>query len=196
MNEEWAQIWMAKHNSRIGGVRKNMLRRKHLTDDYCPCCGETEDTDHIFRCTNNTIQEIYEDRMGEMKTWLEDNTTHEIAKGIQAVSDAFRNNTTLNVSQCKDRMDRAAAQQQFELGRLAFMGGWWSTRWLTLQKFYYNETGKRNKPIIWMARVVKKFQEMLREMWFERNNQLHNKEQSEHNRQRTMELNKKVKNIF
>ena len=27
LNEEWIQIWMAKYNSRIGGVRKNLLRR-------------------------------------------------------------------------------------------------------------------------------------------------------------------------
>ena len=47
-----------------------------------------------------------------------------------------------------------------------------------------------------MARVIKKFQELLRDMWFECNKQLHNKEHLEHNKRRNTELNEKVKNIF
>jgi len=26
---DWQQIWFAKHNSRIGGIRQNLVRRKH-----------------------------------------------------------------------------------------------------------------------------------------------------------------------
>ena len=55
---------------------------------------------------------------------------------------------------------------------------------------------ERNKPVIWVARVITKFQEMVRDMWFERNNQLHNKEQSEHNRRQTQEMNEKITNIY
>ena len=46
--------------------------------------------------------------------------------------------------------------------------------------------------VIWMAQVIKKFQEMLRDMWFKRNKKLHNKDHSEHNKRKNTDLNKKV----
>ena len=196
LNDEWIQIWMAKYNSRIGSVRKNLLRRNHATDETCPCCGDIEDTDHILKCPNTEINEVYNEKMNEIKQWLEDTSTIEMAKGLKAVSDAFRNNTTLDLTTCTDRMVRAAAEQQFQLGQRAFIGGWWSGRWINLQAIHYRETGKRNKPMLWMARTIKKFQEMVRDIWFERNDQLHHKENSEHNKRKNEELNDRVTNIF
>ena len=196
MNDEWIQIWMAKYNSRIGGVRKNMLRRNHAKDDQCPCCEEIEDTDHLLKCNNDEIRDIYENKMTELQRWLGETTTIEIARGIQAVSKAFRTETPLDLSNCTDNMVKAAAKQQFELGQRAFVGGWWSKRWMTLQKLHYQESGKRNKPAIWMARVITRIQGIIRDMWFERNNQLHNKENSEHNKRKTAELNDRITSIF
>ena len=196
LNDEWVQIWMAKYNSRIGGVRKNLQRRNHASEGTCPCCGEIEDTDHILQCSNEDIQEVYEEKMNDIQQWMENTTDSEIAEGLKAVSAAFRTNTPLDLSKCKDRMVKAAAEQQFQLGRRAFIGGWWSKRWITLQQFYYTANGKRNKPYLWMARAIKKFQEMIRDIWFERNEQLHNKEHSEHNRRKNEELNERVANIY
>ena len=50
---------MMKYNSRIGGVRKNIKERGHCTDDKCPCCEKIEDTDHIFICKNQAIEDKY-----------------------------------------------------------------------------------------------------------------------------------------
>ena len=67
----------------------------------------------------------------EIQTWFQDTTSTKIAKGIKAVSDAFRNDTTLDLSQCKDNMVKAAAKQQFELGQRAFIEGWHCRHFIT-----------------------------------------------------------------
>ena len=109
--------------------------------------------------------------------------------------ESFRRGTDLELTNCNDNMVKAAAKQQFELGQRALIGGWWSRRWITLQHIHYKEKGKRNKPSIWMARVIMKIQDMIRSMWFERNAQLHNKEQSQHNERKNQQLNERISNV-
>ena len=196
MNEDWVQTWMTKYNSRIGGVRKNMHRRKHATDDKCPCCEEQEDTDHLLKCKNKDIQEVYDEKMKEIKEWMKKNTSAEMTKGVVAVIEAFRNGTDLDLEGCNDNMVKAAAKQQFELGQRAFVGGWWSRRWTTLQHIYYREQGKKNKASIWIARLIIQIQDMIRNMWFERNIQLHNKEQSQHNERTHQQLNMRITKVY
>ena len=42
----------------------------------------------------------------------------------------------------------------------------------------------KNKLHIWMSQAIQKVQDLVRSMWFERNQQLHNNEKSQHNKQR------------
>ena len=125
-----------------------MHRRKHATDDKCPCCEEQEDTDHLLKCKNKDIQEVYDEKMRELKEWMNKNTSTEMTKGVEAVIEAFRNGTDLDLKGCNDNMVKAAARQQFELGQRVFIGGCWSRRWTTLQHIYYREQGKKNKASI------------------------------------------------
>ena len=59
--DEHKALWMTKYNQRIGPVKKNLERRGHSNDMTCPCCNHIEDTDHLLRCQNIDITNIYEE---------------------------------------------------------------------------------------------------------------------------------------
>ena len=94
-----------------------MLRCKHLIDDLCPYCGETETTDYILRCKNNDMNKIFEEKMKVIEQWLQQTTSKLMTKGIKVVLTAFRNESSLNLTGCQDPMVGATATQQFDLGQ-------------------------------------------------------------------------------
>ena len=49
---------------------------------------------------------------------------------------------------------------------------------------------------VWMAKTISKFQDLVRKIWFERNEQLHNKETSEENKRQNTELNIRIDRIY
>ena len=47
-----------------------------------------------------------------------------------------------------------------------------------------------------MAKTISKFQDLVRKIWFERNEQLHNKKTSEENKRQNTELNIRIDRIY
>jgi hypothetical protein len=195
--DEWKSVWMTKYNQRIGGVRKNMERRKHSTDSVCPCCEDTEDTDHILRCANEEIEEIYKSTTTEIHEWMETTSGTQVAHAFREVCDAIREQRPLENCEDLDPSIISAATGQVQLGQRAFIGGWWSREWLRIHTAYAKRTGQRNKnSIVWMSNAIIKYQDLIRSMWFERNDQLHHKETSEAATRGNIELNGRIDEIY
>ena len=194
--KDWERVWMMKYNSRIGGVRKNMKQRGHCTDDKCPCCEMIEDTDHIFICKNQALEDKYIEQEEKMQDQLQHSTSPEIAEAIIYVMRTFRYGENRNATIEWSDSVLEAANEQLQLGQRAFLGGWWSKKWLRAQRIYYEQNGKRNKPMIWLSKVIRDTQKIVREIWFERNEQLHKKETSAINQRRTQEANARIKQLF
>ena len=81
---------MTKYNSRIEGVQKKMKQRGHCTDYKCPCCEMIEDTDHIFICKNQAIEDKHIEQEVKMQDQLQQSTSPEIAEAIIYVMKTFR----------------------------------------------------------------------------------------------------------
>jgi len=132
---DWQQIWFAKHNSRIGGIRQNLVRRKHGEDPTCPCYGEVETTDHIYQCTNIKMQDTYEANMEEV-------TSHLRAISSKAISDTITCNAIREGRDCAldgdwDPTLLNIAHQQIGAGQRSFTGGLWPLAWRTAQQDCY-----------------------------------------------------------
>jgi len=75
---DWKNIWMTKHNARLGPVMTNMVRRRHATDEGCPNCGMREDTDHIFTCRSTVSEAIFRRQKEILKLHLQDTTSKQM----------------------------------------------------------------------------------------------------------------------
>ena len=195
--DERKALWVTKFNQRIGAVKKNLERRGHSEDGICPCCNQMEDTDHIFQCQNNDIQKTFEDEYEKVNTWVENTAGHQTAQAMKALCEAFRRGTEIQLGDTLNEKVQEAAQEQFELGQRAFFGGWWSRKWFHVQQSY----AIRNKhrcinAINWMAKAIAKYQDLLRSMWTERNEQLHQKESSDEHKRETEKVDDRIDDIY
>ena len=174
-----------------------MKQRGHCTDDKCPCCEKIEDTDHIFICKNQAIEDKYiEEEVKMMQDQLQHSTSPEIAEAIIYIMRTFRYGKNRNVTIEWSDSVLQAANEQLQLGQQACLGVWWSKKWLRAQRIYYEQNGKWNKPMIWLSKVIRDTKKIVREIWFEGNKQLHKKETSTINQQRTQEANARIKQLF
>ena len=151
---------MMKYNSRKGGVRKNMKQRGHCTDDKCPCCEMIEDTDHIFIYKNQAIEDKYIEQEAKMQDQLQQSTSPAIAEAIIYVMRTFQYGENRNATIEWSDSVLEAANEQLQLGQRAFLGGWWSKKWLRAQRIYYDQNGKWNKPMIWLSKVIRDIQKI------------------------------------
>ena len=193
--DEHKAMWMTKYNQRIGPVKKNLERRGHSDNTTCPCCDQLEDTDHLLRCKNADITSIYEEERNNISNWIEGTAGSQVATAITSVVQALRNETELQNCDHLDDYIREAAEEQLELGQRAFVGGWWSRKWRYAQQSYASRNNYRRSPR-WMANVISKYQDMIRLMWKERNEQKHRHETSEEYQRETNKIENEIDEIY
>jgi hypothetical protein len=67
------QPFITKFNARILPVGTNLKRWLHYDHDNCPCCGATEDHNHILTCTHPQMATTYDDCVASISSFIGNN---------------------------------------------------------------------------------------------------------------------------
>jgi len=80
-------------------------------------------------------------------------------------------------------------QKQFSLGQCAILGGMWVKEIVSAQATHYWKTSRQKSAQKWTAETITKVQGKIMELWYPRNDELHNNEESDINKKVHAELN-------
>jgi len=68
--------WIAKYVTKFLPIGRNMLRRNHWREDYCPRCRICVEThDHLITCTHSQCTHVFRKSLEKLELWLRDNQT-------------------------------------------------------------------------------------------------------------------------
>jgi hypothetical protein len=193
---EWEHLFAVKYSAGLLPTKSNMVRRQHGINDSCPCCPQRENTDHLLQCDAESQKRLFEDLAGSMKKDLLNITSWEVAGGILEVLLSFREKRTPVMHHNWNNQVVRAVSTQYELGQRAFISGMWVKQWTNVQAKFQTTQRSRKKGITVIVLMIQKVQRLVREMWYNRNYQLHNNEQSRINRERITENERKIKDIY
>ena len=165
---KWASGWI--------GTGKNMKRWKLRPHGYCPYCKmEDEDTFHIMQCLHTEATQHHHDALW---TWISSmikiGTCPHAIRAIKNEITAWRtgsdppNIDTLNPSL------HAAILSQRNIGWKSFLEGLFSIHWKQYQQEYFDESGSRRSPNLWVSKAIRHCWKYLFTLWVCRNQQLHN----------------------
>ena len=77
------------------------------------------------------------------------------------------------------------------------LGVWWIKDWLRIQQSHTIRNKHQSiDTIVWMAKGIAKYQDLIRSMWSERNEQLHRTETSEESRRGNNEVKARIEEIY
>ena len=195
-NTSWKQIFMAKYNSRILPVMKNMKRRKHSDNDLCPNCGAIETTEHIMQCKADVQEEEMKVQIHELETFLATTTSVHIKAVLLKLVRYFRYNEALTFDENIPQEIKDLALQQASMGQAALYGGFWLQQWQVKQKEYYKRFKLRYSAKTWLVKVISKLQDILFSTWLTRNRNLHHNEESNFSAEQHRQLDQKINDIF
>ena len=189
-------IWMSKFNQRILGVKKNLYRRKHAHDEKCPLCNHTEDTDHVFKCPSKEADEAYQDNIDTLCNFLAITTSGNIGEAILEVCDCFRQCRRPVIQDHWEPTLVAALQTQLQLGARAFLGGFWTSDWCTLQERHYNSQRRNTSPKLWVCKAITAVQTLLKNIWLSRNRHMHHKDTCAERKRAHSQVNTQLDEVF
>ena len=73
--------WSVKFASDLLPTKKNMLKRRHSTENVCPSCGvANEKSEHPFQCRGTEMKRSFSESMDDIKSFLHFTTSAENSK--------------------------------------------------------------------------------------------------------------------
>lgn len=148
-----------------------MLRRKEWTHSCCPRCGQTDETTtHVLQCKFPGATQVWNDAIANFASWLKSIHTHpHLITIITARLQQWHDGTDLTPFHSNIPGLTEAVQQQDSIGWEAAIEGRWSTKWLDIQKSYYQWKGRRNSGRRWLIAIIKRLWTTAWDLWDHRN---------------------------
>ena len=193
---EWEHLFIVKYAIGIMPTKLNMVRRQHDLDEKCPCCEETEDTDHILQCKAEMQEKTFTTEIDTLNQFLMNITSWEIRGAIIELISTFRDKRAPNIHHNWCHTVTEAFSKQYDIGQRAFISGLWVKEWNDAQNEFQKNQKSRKHGITIVASIVKQIQKIVRELWYSRNDELHKNEQSRINKSKSIEYNVMIDNIF
>lgn len=169
------QIMVVKFNARLLPVGTNLKRRRHADTDTCFYCHEEETHAHIIQCRNPELQVTFDAIIEEIKEWLTQHTSEDIAKDILLIAQYYRNRQWGD-NPLPESTDRV--QQQIALGHDAFFAGLWTEQWKQDLDNFFRSRGSKREAGKWICHIINKIQSIPLEMWKCRND-MRNRDKSQ-----------------
>ena len=82
------------------------------------------------------------------------------------------------------------------MGQQAFFSGIWMLEWTSKQDEFHKTIKTRKKGTTVVVEIIRQVQKVIREMWHNRNNELHKNEQSRINEEKSNEINSQIDILF
>ena len=156
-------------------------------DDTCPCCGkEKEDQLHLYRCTNEAMQECITNAISQFQTKMvkEGFTTPVYTAIIQLICKASNKPTITNHDiTCENTL--ACIEAQECLGTEAFLRGFHHVDWIKLLRDTWipppepppgEKKQRRKEPLEQSVTMIRGVWNIFEAIWECRNNILHSKD--------------------
>lgn len=91
---------------------------------------------------------------------------------------------------------RQIMMKQYSLGHRAFLGGMWVKEIVSAQATHFRKTRRRKSAKKWTVDTIPKAQGILTKLWYARNNELHNNEESDINKKIHAALDRDIDRIY
>ena len=193
---EWEHLFSVKLASGILPTKANMVMRKHGEDPSCPSCECEETTNHLLQCQSIEQKKTYAIEIDSFTNYLRNNTSWEIRGAILELIQAFRDQRDLIIHSNWGDNIVDTITEQFELGQRAFIGGMWVEGWITAQKVHHTTLKTRTHGTTVIAQMIIQVQKILRELWYSRNESLHENEHSRINKEKSRAYNIKIDTLY
>jgi hypothetical protein len=181
--------WVVKHATGFCGVNKMMLRWKQRVTDECPRCSEVETTEHVWKCTGEGANAVWDKSIEELRKWLKAQGT--LPNFNDLICDrlsAWRYSIPYTVEPSNCPGLKRTVEQQEKLGWRCLLEGFPVKGWAEIQEAYYGRKGSRRSGKRWLVAVLKKLSDIAWDQWEHRNGILHDKETGTRNIEREGEI--------
>ena len=189
-------LFAVKHGASILGTKLNLLRRKHGECPMCPCCDNKENTDHILQCQSPVQRGKIRDEMQDLEDEIRNKTSLEIRKGLREVLLSLHEQRDPEMEGNWSDEVCEAVRKQSEKGQRAFALGIWCKEWEELQSNYQKRIKSRVQGRTIIVQIKKEMRKLVKEMWLNRNDQLHHKEDSEESKRKKEDLDERIQTIM
>jgi hypothetical protein len=168
MNRSVAQhLFTVKRVSGFIGVRKWLHRWRQSNSASCLLCGaEREDISHVYRCTDERFDDIWELEVEKIAAWVEDTTqTFWLSEFTRRILMAYRE--TGPPEEPGDLTPELLQlwREQANIGEDSLLNGFLTTRW---REVVEGRTG-RSHTTTWLARLIIKLYDFGGRIWGKRN---------------------------
>ena len=194
--KDWEHTFMVKYASGILPTRKNMVRRKHIEDSKCPSCQCEENTEHILECESSTREEVFKSELSKLSEYLANITSWEIRGAIIYIINAFRYQREPHTHHNWSNNIVQLVYNQYDMGQRAFFSGLWNEQWVQEQNEYQKTLKSRKHGITVIANIIRRIQQVLREIWYSRNESLHKDEDSRINKTKIEKIKQRIREVF
>jgi len=160
-------IFHVKQVSGYIGVGKWMHRWRYRESPACLLCGaEVEDMSHVFTCSDDRYNAIWESEIGKIEGWVVDSTqSSRLSEFIRSLLWAYRSTGPPDAPLDLSSEFTELWEDQIAIGDFSLLNGFCSKKW---RDILTGSTG-RCTTTTWLARLTSKIYDMCGYIWGKRN---------------------------
>jgi hypothetical protein len=169
----------------------------------CPSCNNAESNSHISSCNNPRRKKLRNQMFSTLRKSMEKQETHIHVQKI------IMQGLTAAIKQKKGTVEEAdlsfqpsgiikqALKEQNEIGWINFYKGRMSIKWEQVQRNHYNKQKKKQSdPHIWATTIITSMWQGFLQMWEDRNNDQHGRDQNKADVKERDTLLRKLKHLY
>jgi len=164
--------WISKFVTKFLPIGRNMLRRQHWREDYCPRCRVCVEThDHLLTCTHHQCQHTFRVSLEKIDLWLQAQLTPtKLIFDILHVITEWK----MGIETCLSSVQTYPVRNQIRLGVRHFIEGRILQDFATYMEDHYRSINSKKTGSKWAATFLQKMWTVLhRPQWENRNSFVH-----------------------
>jgi len=164
--------WISKFVTKFLPIGRNMLRRQHWREDYCPRCRVCVEThDHLLTCTHPKCQHTFRISLEKLDLWLQAQLTPtRLIFDILHVITEWK----MGVETCPSSVQTYPIQNQIRIGIRQFIEGRILKDFATYMEDHYRSIHFKKTGSKWAATFLQKMWTVLHKpQWENRNSFVH-----------------------
>jgi len=164
--------WMSKFVTKFLPIGRNMLRRQHWRQDYCPRCRVCVEThDHLLTCTHPQCLHTFRTSLEKLELWLvNQHTPQELLTDILHTITEWK----MGIATPPSPHHTHPIYEQLKLGARHLIEGRLHIAFETYMDQHYLSIGSKKSGKIWSATFIQKIWILIhRPQWENRNSFVH-----------------------
>ena len=171
------KLWATKHVSGFSATNKTMSYRSPLHSTSCPCCqlpDIIEDTHHQIHCTNPERQQLWQDTLSNLSSWLD---SHDCEPHLSITILTYLSNKGAIAFTQSTPPNLSFSDIQDQIGWDNFIEGKITTEIRDIQHSYLCSISSRISIDKWIGTFISQLLHLIHSQWLFRNEIVHRKSQ-------------------